>query len=682
LRSGRRNADRLAARRLKGVLNMANGDGKDAGALALEEALRNFYFYGQLVTARDLNDAQRYLLDKIKSICHALHGPGVVHGLDVTSVTADEQGNVSVALTAGVAIDGFGRDIIVPEDVENVAVDVEGKAAADDSRLLISLERDECSTEKVPAYANRSPCEASCCYSRVKEGYRVVGSFLSKDEWREFEGLAEKYHGKTFSPDVVDAPTAADVFKYGERYINEGKVPGNAAKYGRRLTANGGVTIWAGKTGIVKDGWVSGKGLPDEAALARRNVFAGDTLFQMIAEHATDKTNPHRIPLARTKVITGKYQVPDFTPSGSRAFKPGNHILGVGKLMRDGKAVAGVVTSVSVGLAYSLKFNEKLSEFSGRSGEFWDNELDSRRKKETLLRTRYTSELLFGYNLRFPSWQDRTAEGGHPVEAFLAQISPGTFKEFEADFTVAPQVEYENVDGKNVPKLTLKLKENVSAAVVAWSGEVYENYKSSVGTAAFPEKPPLLDCGFTVYWSAAVTDELDMDYKGLTLLLRLPKFEIPSRWSGGVLLDRGLDAGLVARAAADLEGFKKLEEKIAETIGDTDLGKGVLAVLDAAGAVAEKAGDYVRKDPRVAAPEIEREVAELSEAPVDVVEAAVRGNEAILGALAGETEERVAALKAMGVAEEAGPADVAEIEAAGRVRLARFEEILKEKRGG
>ena len=680
---------------------MANGDGNDVGALALEEALRNLYFYGQLVTARDLNDSQSYLLGKIKNICHALHGPGIVHGLDVTSVATEGQANVTVALKAGVAIDGFGRDVIVPEDVENVAVEIDRGTARGSAYLVVYLERDECSTEKVPAYANRSPCEASCCYSRVKEGYRVVGSYLSDGEWKAFKDLAEKYHGKTFPPDLVDVPKAADVFKYGERYINEGKVPGNVAKYGRRLTANGGVPIWAGRRNDKKASSFLEKGAA-LAALARRNVFAADTLFQMIAEHVTrgddphrtlqsdvvqgllahaaDMNNPHQTPAARTKVICGKYELREFPPltAEKKGMSTISHNLRVGKLTRDGKPVTGIVTSVTVGLEYSVKFNANLLK-SDISSNFHDKHAAVIENLKKLTRARYTSELLFGYHLVFQRWQVPYT-GPSLVKTILARELPDVLKQVEPKFTLVPKVEYEKADGKTHPTLTLNVTEDLSSTALGLSGRIYDNYRDGPSHVL---RNPLMDCGITVYWSAAVADELDMDYKGLRLLPRRFRYEVPAFADEGAVLTSGLDYGLAALAAAGSVDFNRLGETIRETIGDTDLGKEVLAVLDKAKAVGEKAGDYVAKDPRAAAPEIEREVAELSDAPVDVVEAAVRGNEAILEALTGESEApRVAALKTMGVAEDAGPAEIAEVEAAGRVRLARFEEILKEKRRG
>jgi hypothetical protein len=67
------------------------------------------YFTGQLLTAEDLEAEQSYFLTGRRAHNRLLHGWGVVCGLDVTP-----SGSGGVVVEAGVAIDGLGREIVVP----------------------------------------------------------------------------------------------------------------------------------------------------------------------------------------------------------------------------------------------------------------------------------------------------------------------------------------------------------------------------------------------------------------------------------------------------------------------------------------------------------------------------------------------------------------------------------------
>lgn len=74
----------------------------------LSTPTRNRYFFGRLLTAEDLAQEQEYLATKRRLANRLLHGWGVVAGLDVT-VT----GRSTVTVSPGVALDGWGREIVV-----------------------------------------------------------------------------------------------------------------------------------------------------------------------------------------------------------------------------------------------------------------------------------------------------------------------------------------------------------------------------------------------------------------------------------------------------------------------------------------------------------------------------------------------------------------------------------------
>jgi hypothetical protein len=72
---------------------------------------RVHFFEGQLLTARDFQDEQAYNLERRRLHNRLFHPSGVVSGLDV-----GEAGGTTVLVQPGVAIDGLGREIIVPEE--------------------------------------------------------------------------------------------------------------------------------------------------------------------------------------------------------------------------------------------------------------------------------------------------------------------------------------------------------------------------------------------------------------------------------------------------------------------------------------------------------------------------------------------------------------------------------------
>lgn len=78
---------------------------------ALIAPQRNHYFYGKLLDERSLLDEQRYLNQKRWMLNRLSLGKGVLCGLTVT--WTDDR----IGISPGVAIDGCGREIVVPEPV-------------------------------------------------------------------------------------------------------------------------------------------------------------------------------------------------------------------------------------------------------------------------------------------------------------------------------------------------------------------------------------------------------------------------------------------------------------------------------------------------------------------------------------------------------------------------------------
>lgn len=129
---------------------------------------RNRYFSGRLLTASDFEAEQTY--HRSKQQFRNLHtlGFGIVSGL---SVTTKDDGR-SIQISAGYAIDGWGREVCVPS-----AVDCPLPQKSD--RLLVSIGYVETETEPTPARAGEpssggNPVECA----RIEEGYEATLSHI------------------------------------------------------------------------------------------------------------------------------------------------------------------------------------------------------------------------------------------------------------------------------------------------------------------------------------------------------------------------------------------------------------------------------------------------------------------------------------------------------------------------
>jgi hypothetical protein len=115
------------------------------------------YFPGQLLAAGDFTDEQDYVREKLKRHNRWLHGPGVVHGLEVSV----EPGAIRV--TPGLALDPSGEEIVVPACAE-IAVPPAGPPA-----FLVLRYREEAVEPRRAALA----CEETQP-SRIVESYALA----------------------------------------------------------------------------------------------------------------------------------------------------------------------------------------------------------------------------------------------------------------------------------------------------------------------------------------------------------------------------------------------------------------------------------------------------------------------------------------------------------------------------
>jgi hypothetical protein len=89
---------------------------EDRALAELKSLERRRYFEGELLGVDDFNDEQEYVQHKSRLHNRLRHGPGVVCGLAVTPLVTAQ--GIGVRISAGFALDAWGREILVPADVE------------------------------------------------------------------------------------------------------------------------------------------------------------------------------------------------------------------------------------------------------------------------------------------------------------------------------------------------------------------------------------------------------------------------------------------------------------------------------------------------------------------------------------------------------------------------------------
>src|SRR5580765_8127254 len=75
--------------------------------------LRNAYWTGKLMLARDFTDEQHYLVEKLRHHNQHLHGTGVVCGLKVVPHEKPECRARFVCVPPGSAVDCCGHDLLL-----------------------------------------------------------------------------------------------------------------------------------------------------------------------------------------------------------------------------------------------------------------------------------------------------------------------------------------------------------------------------------------------------------------------------------------------------------------------------------------------------------------------------------------------------------------------------------------
>lgn len=167
------------------------------------------FFKGFLPTEADFNEGERYHVDKRRLLTRALHAPGVVPGMgDELRVTSRGRGDLSVEIGSGVAIDGSGNDVVVPEKQIRTINPGDFKLP---QTIYVVLRYIEEFADFI-AYKENLDYQG---HRRVEEGYKLDFSIVEPDVNQEVE-LARVYLEK----DARRVTDARDPFRPGPNEID------------------------------------------------------------------------------------------------------------------------------------------------------------------------------------------------------------------------------------------------------------------------------------------------------------------------------------------------------------------------------------------------------------------------------------------------------------------------------
>jgi hypothetical protein len=119
-----------------------NGTCSDSG-IVME---RNRYFTGKYMTARDFSGEQSYFLNRHRLHNRLLHGWGIVCGLRVLHHPDENCRQEWVVVRAGIAIDCYGREIVLPKDTTFKLPPLPERPEADEDDYVEEVEDESAET--------------------------------------------------------------------------------------------------------------------------------------------------------------------------------------------------------------------------------------------------------------------------------------------------------------------------------------------------------------------------------------------------------------------------------------------------------------------------------------------------------------------------------------------------------
>jgi hypothetical protein len=184
----------------------------------LKKAARNKYFYGKHLDVQQFELEQEYFNGKRWLLNRYVTGAGVVCGLNVVWVDSNKRD--AFVVKPGLAIDRWGREIIVPSETPAVSVPPPSTEPATEEGVAnkyVCLEYLECEADPVPALTDECGGGRRCMPDSIQERYRIA----------IHPGKAHRNHDRCSSLGLLDKDTGEIDYDLVAKWVSE--------KCGRRV---------------------------------------------------------------------------------------------------------------------------------------------------------------------------------------------------------------------------------------------------------------------------------------------------------------------------------------------------------------------------------------------------------------------------------------------------------------
>ena len=239
----------------------------------LSQFRKNRFFSGKLMTPRDMEAEQEYHAERLHTLARFVAGRGVVHGLEVQSISETDDG-LEVTIEPGIALDGNGRPIVVDQ------VTTASLPQPSGNELSLYIRYDEIALEPVPVPNTDDAIDDESTANRTLESFELTYREGTSDDRTQQPAVEIP----AIETDCAD--TAAFSQRLLERYHDQ---------YRSSISSDSETGVFLGSFERTPDGgWTD-----SEASAPREFVYDHDLLFGTIIDHITDTDNPHRTPVER-----------------------------------------------------------------------------------------------------------------------------------------------------------------------------------------------------------------------------------------------------------------------------------------------------------------------------------------------------------------------------------------------
>jgi hypothetical protein len=239
-------------------------DSEQPETQAASQFEKNRFFDGKLMTAGDMEAEQQYHAGRLELVTRETTTCGILRGLDVRSIESSD-GELTVSVDAGVAIDGSGRPIVVETATTKILPDPEG------NECYLFVRFDETALESVPVPDADGPVSETES-NRLREGFELT--------YRESPPDRDPIPGLDVDPSPDDDPSAL-----------AGRI---AAAYHHAHRTD---ELSRDETAMYLGGFErrsEGDWVRSETAPQPEYGLDHDLLYGLLVDHLADTENPHQ----------------------------------------------------------------------------------------------------------------------------------------------------------------------------------------------------------------------------------------------------------------------------------------------------------------------------------------------------------------------------------------------------